>query len=257
MMAIVAILVSLLLPVISKVKFQANLMTCRNNLRQIGLAAQVYVTTHEAYPPMTSLGTGDQPVLPWSRLLDLAEPYGGHPPGQRNSVFRCPFYRGVQAQDPTARVYLAQYAYNVWGVGMWYHRLGLGGYMTNVAVAGFPMAPLITVEPTRESAVLAPSDMIGFGDAFNRSPDPRSDGAASIGETFGPKVMNHGALISTVPYKEQVSFRNHRGRFNRWFSDGHLETEDLNRPFRGTDDQLRRWNVDHQPHGDLWRSFVW
>ena len=44
---------------------------------------------------------------------------------------------------------------------------------------------------------------------------------------------------------------NHRGRFNRAYADGHLETEDFNKPLDDSDTYWRRYNADNQAHRDL------
>jgi len=49
-MAIISILATLLLPVLSGAKFHAKNIVCKNNLRQVGLAFHMYTATYEAYP---------------------------------------------------------------------------------------------------------------------------------------------------------------------------------------------------------------
>ena len=44
----------------------------------------------------------------------------------------------------------------------------------------------------------------------------------------------------------------HRGRLNRAYVDGHLETEDFNKPFNESDEYLKRYNLDNEPHRDQW-----
>ncbi|MGA2501478.1 MAG: prepilin-type N-terminal cleavage/methylation domain-containing protein [Tepidisphaeraceae bacterium] len=49
--AIVAILIAILLPSINQARNQANCTVCLNNLRQIGMAVNVYIHDHDDLPP--------------------------------------------------------------------------------------------------------------------------------------------------------------------------------------------------------------
>ena len=50
-MAIIAILSALLLPVISRAKASAQAITCRNNLKQWGIATQLYAADNDDHLP--------------------------------------------------------------------------------------------------------------------------------------------------------------------------------------------------------------
>ena len=49
--SIIAILASMLLPALSRAKFQAKFITCKNNLKQIGLGAILYTDDNDTYYP--------------------------------------------------------------------------------------------------------------------------------------------------------------------------------------------------------------
>ncbi|HVK14600.1 MAG TPA: DUF1559 domain-containing protein [Gemmataceae bacterium] len=73
--AIIGILIGLLVPAVQKVRAAADRIRCANNLKQVGLAAHMYHTDHDAFPAALSLGPKSaQPYLSWlARLLPYLE----------------------------------------------------------------------------------------------------------------------------------------------------------------------------------------
>jgi prepilin-type N-terminal cleavage/methylation domain-containing protein/prepilin-type processing-associated H-X9-DG protein len=100
--AIIAILIGLLLPAVQRVREAANRTTCKNNLRQIGLAVHHYVDANEYVPPgywfipfaaNWDPSTGHLPslffyLLPFLEQQAVYDNVAGYQ--QRLSVFVCP-----------------------------------------------------------------------------------------------------------------------------------------------------------------------
>lgn len=118
--AIIGILGSLLLPALARAKEQAKVVTCLNNLRQIGIGTKLFIDDNDGRFPDYSV-TEDEDDVPPTHLADkpVASTMGGGPldpdflwfypsPKRRplfpyippSSVFKCPADQG-QSSAPT------------------------------------------------------------------------------------------------------------------------------------------------------------
>jgi prepilin-type N-terminal cleavage/methylation domain-containing protein len=136
--AIVAVLAALLLPAISSAKNHANSTVCKNHLRQMGQALQMYKHDNgNKYPyflgpPGPSygdeIGRDGRAVglVFWSSKL-----YPYCPQNWTNTGYHCPGYKGITTGlvKNTANRF-GSYTYNLWGVMIedkaWTKHFGLG-----------------------------------------------------------------------------------------------------------------------------------
>jgi len=72
--AIIGILAAMLLPALGKAKATAQAAACKNNLKQWGLATQLYVTEHEDYLPTDGSASGSSTAAGW--YVDLPKQLG-------------------------------------------------------------------------------------------------------------------------------------------------------------------------------------
>lgn len=261
--AIIAILAGLLLPALSAAKEKAGDVFCKNNVRQLSLATTLHVMDHGYYPvynvdPYSSLDNHF-----WHQAL---RPYSGGATWT-NQLYRCPSYRGLTVDGNEYAAPLGSYGYNANGVKFTPSVLGLGGGLSKVAFDGPLGDPGHTLLRIAENRVLVPSDMIALGDAtlvwtpaamlrilYPVSVDKDGyDGMAlvDINSRNGVERPNYAGGPGVI----SATLKRHRGRYNISFCDGHVEGIHRDQLFRKTDEELRRWNNDNEPHADLLYPF--
>lgn len=266
--SLIGILASLLLGSIGRAKVAADTAICRSNLRQFGIASRMYLDDFHCYPAARN------PLDP----LFLFEPYvnaripgsdsGKYQPGR--SVWVCPSYQRLGLATDRAR-YAYSYGYNYQGAVSGPPG-GLGLAWTGATIdSGDPYPPV------REEEVLVPVDMIEFGDAaLGLDLAVLADAGSTVAPVAGTCVLGYGVngawanydilagLTDEPPAQPLYSFqangsydalitqlyrRRHGGRWNIGFCDGHVESLRPQDVFDTTkDEQMRRWNRDHQPH---------
>jgi prepilin-type processing-associated H-X9-DG protein/prepilin-type N-terminal cleavage/methylation domain-containing protein len=231
--AIIGILAALLLTAIAEAKPRALQIQCANNLHQLGLALQGFVTDTSTYPLY---------VNP-SRISALQHAELSQTTNHVNAsvylsqgVWKCPA-ANKPPNWPQNEGYVS-YGYNTYGMSAQTdtNSLGLGGHY----VWDFPKNTRFTAPPVRESEVVAPSMMMAIGDGFEGGNGVIRDGVFVLWRTHGVQ-----------DYRESTkrSFARHQGRANVVFCDGHVESPTLKFLFEDTSDEaLVRWNRDHLPH---------
>lgn len=188
--AIIAILAAILFPVFAQAREKARQISCLSNVKQIGIAYQMYTQDYDETSP--HMGSGDYT----NRL---------YPYIKNAQVFLCPDRSdtdAIEAPDgvtPTNRS--IGYGYN-WGP---IQRRGGGlvlGQQFVSGTSGPSYLPGVTL-----AAIAAPANMVGFGDSYDT---PR----ITCSMTF---------LLCTWGGFNNSSLRHSGGRFNFGFTDGHAK----------------------------------
>ncbi|MCI0539497.1 MAG: DUF1559 domain-containing protein [Verrucomicrobiales bacterium] len=245
--AIIGVLASLLLPSLSKAKAAAKNTFCKNNLRQLGIALNLYTTDFERYPaagfPLTlPNGLFTVPYLSETPWFHVVLTYAG----DNADLLYCPanptsfrIKKYPKRIDPGAGIARGSYGYNVMGTGFLPYlnrippELVLLGLTPNAATGLNTLGPVLPA-----SAVKVPSDMIAVGDS-------QSDGTNDF------TITTAVASGSSLPLQAWPGKRHGRGA-NIVFCDGHLEQARQKKWLERTPDVLRRWNRDNEPHLDSW-----
>lgn len=227
--AIVAILASLLLGSFSQAKAKALSTACKNNLRQMGIALNMYAHESGYYPPRAHWDKSVNQFITYAwpaHLLPLA--------ANNAAVFRCPA-RSADYSWPTNRSPLGydfplnidpgttrfSYGYNGFGAA------SVGGFGLSLA-----MEALISA-----NQVKVPADMIAIADS-------NGDGVRD-----GEIAFMRPSAVSPVPFPPGDV---HSKGANVAFCDGHVEWQKQGKWIELTESAARRWNNDNLPHRELW-----
>ncbi|MBN8247118.1 MAG: DUF1559 domain-containing protein [Verrucomicrobia bacterium] len=241
--AVIAMLASLLLPALSRAKDAAYAARCRSNLHQLGLALGMYVGDFRHYP-----GMRPSPKMPGGHWADYLGPYCAS--RWTDPLFLCPAYRGMTLVSDEA-LPVGSYGYNANGVQWWFSDLGLSAINVNDG----------TTVPMPESRILHPAGMMAVGDA-NLYQIPGHVLSTTYRVT-APDSISGWALLDLTAQRtvgqpvhpdrlrtEAAAGRRHGGRTQVVFCDGHVESPSNRQLYSSSDEALRRWNNDHQPHRD-------
>jgi prepilin-type N-terminal cleavage/methylation domain-containing protein/prepilin-type processing-associated H-X9-DG protein len=227
--AVIAMVAALLLPVVSKAKGSAQRVQCANNLHQMGVGLQVFLDNNHSYPVLiTSTNDGyPQGDRTWIAQLER-EGIGISQPSSNyfhEGLWKCPSARWSHSAmrrnaEPDC------YGYNAYGIA------STTSLRNELALQGHYNPDTYARTGVTESEVAVPSDMIAIADDYNTS-----------------------VVLMRRNLSEIASFGNflirHQGKANVLFCEGHIESLKLTSMFEDqSDSALAQWNRDHLPHRD-------
>jgi len=266
---IIATLAALLLPTLNRAQEAGRTAACKSNLHQYGLALHMYVEDFKVYPAHSGVfGTNDNP--PWELRLQAymgglkRETVGplafGNQFPQAYGGLLCPSYVHLGGTVSVSGGMFC-YGYNVMGYGDVFlsdnSSLGLGGdVIDGNATSG------TLIRPVPESTVAQPSDTIAIGDApiaplsgiasSFTGVDDLGSGGNSLAFWYGPDLEGPLKQVTPAPDPRQWIRKRHEERWNVVFCDGHVENLRNAQLWNyRSDEVLKRWFRDHQPHRDM------
>lgn len=240
--AIIAILAGLLLPALVSAKASARSVKCFSNLRQIGLAQQLYVRDYEYYPLLASDISDSKPEgAKWYNDLHAYTSQEW-----TNDLFKCPSYKGPvwdgRIEPSTFYLSAGSYGYNVGTADQGgVQRFGLAGVFSGPGQ--------ITQNPIREDAIAAPSDMIVVADSFSTLSQERRVLLVGLEMLSRNLFFDQGAGGGEGSDEQSQVENRHRRKLNIVFGDGHVEATDYARLLLDkSPESLKRWHSDNKPH---------
>ncbi len=250
---IIALLIAMLLPALSRARGAAMQTKCMSNLHQIGLAMIMYTDANKGYFPGASrLGYQMVDDLIWWQTLDQATPYS--PP----SNTRPTQVRGVTLQQYRDQGTLVPYMGKHFSDAAWLcpaddpanHPAYPFSYTMNEILScdeyayGTTGWPILNSETMRMSRVRHASDTVML---LEESSTTINDGASLLYNPYNFDYLSvrHDAAARKpenqyVPNRDQGGLPNSSGRGNVAFCDGHVAY--VTRLYVGNTTAVGHWN---------------
>jgi prepilin-type N-terminal cleavage/methylation domain-containing protein len=243
--AIIGILAALLLPAVSAAKGYAHSTSCKNSLRQMGMALKMYVEEHRNRypyylgPPGSAYGDAVYPGGPTGRgkgcVFWSSKLFPYYPLNWTNRAFHCPGYKGAIAGPPARMLDNA-----VWRLGSYGYNGG-GTGTDDYTKYFFGLGPCVTwgIPPVSEAQVKVPAEMLAIGDSqFLNAEENGFPGAQD-------------ALFVSLTPGHAFDPSRHGRTYNQLWCNGHVGAMSplvLFDPAKSA----ALWNTDHEPHPETW-----
>jgi len=260
---IITILIAILLPVLNRVKQQAQQVACASNLRQLGAAMTIYTGEYGCFPEVELSGVGgNKSAHCWPvRLRKLLK--------GNQQVFYCPAQNERCRWTPDApgpvlladdfaarfgyevgeRLLLLEGTYFSYG----YNEMGAWGGPGFPAPRGMGKDFVNVFTPTDYKRVARRSTSVKSSSEFIIIGDTAADGWADLSIRSSPTALMPGDSSKAQPGLDDTLAEIHRGGSNLLFCDGHVEWHLRNElatdwPVVAQQGHRQRfWNIDNQP----------
>jgi prepilin-type N-terminal cleavage/methylation domain-containing protein/prepilin-type processing-associated H-X9-DG protein len=230
--AIIAIIASLLLPSFGRSKASARRAFCQNNLRQLVIGLEMYGNDFGQYPEVMTIekaGKSGTSICLWNAFL---LPYLG----SNLNLFYCPSFPESYRWGRSPSVGGWQFPTNIQGNRPFCYALNQLGLSTfgSLGLEAGPGAG------RKLSEIRVPANMIAVGDDTVQTNKFGGWGAFTFSFDFG-------ASDPTIPMG-----RVHNSGGNMAFVDSHVEWGRPDIWLERSESAARRWNYDNEPHREFW-----
>jgi len=236
--AVLAVLAAILLPVFGKAKECAQQARCASNLRQFGASFTMYADDWGGFYPSPGGLPGDQNYWSQSGSGGLSK-YAGNKPGGVNSIWCCPCMKEWNSPFP-ARTY------------------AMNSYLRTPADIAYPASVGIKA-PIRQDGIRSHHLTILLYETYqNIDPPPAGSDSRGI-STYrcGDWTTAKGWFVKTAGgvLKGEVAWHNERN--NYLYCDGHVKARipgkyTTGMPGGATWEEAREWYVDKDSHRHFW-----
>jgi prepilin-type processing-associated H-X9-DG protein/prepilin-type N-terminal cleavage/methylation domain-containing protein len=221
--AVIALLASLLLPVLSAAKRRAGQATCLNNQKQLGLGMQMHVQdNNDTFPGIASRHYGDHPEdwICWRTDTNTYPSFEKSPiltsiPGLQKPSLRCP----LDASDNDRLANVFSDGYGIYPFSYSFNGYGLdnNGYNLGMSTVVDTSSGTTRKYPFNEAAVRNPSQKIMLAEEPGSSGARESEGGDAAPICDGRWIPSDYANNATDPLTTR-----HGGKADVTFADGHV-----------------------------------
>lgn len=247
--AIIGILAALLVLGLTSARNQGRSASCKNHLRQMGTALQMYVAENNhkypfwanVYAPELDNSVGAPNTRYWwAKLL----PY--YPLNWLSRDYHCPGYKGAVTGVVGTRPPLGSYAYNAHGVaipgaGFEDPSRGISIRFTNWYGLGPPVVS--------DAQIKVPSEMFEIGESRFLSEKANVFPGGTCDMVCG--FLNFSGTGVSGADEWAFGEKRHGETYNQLFCDGHVSALNPWFLFNPTN-TAPKWNYDHEPHPEQW-----